>query len=134
MPMPLASQRSRWGRDKDKKHRIAVLGGSFDPITDGHLKCACEIVHANVADEVWIVPCGRRPDKPSLKTPYIHRLIMCAETLRGDCSALIWACSPHCRLLHSLSGVLVPTVAASAPRPVTYRTASRSLPCCVVLS
>jgi len=57
--------------------RIAVLGGSFDPITDGHLKCACEIVHARKAQEVWIVPCGRRPDKPSLKTPYMHRLIMC---------------------------------------------------------
>jgi nicotinate-nucleotide adenylyltransferase len=57
--------------------RIAVLGGSFDPITDGHLKCACEIVHARKAHEVWIVPCGVRPDKPSLKTPYMHRLIMC---------------------------------------------------------
>ena len=57
--------------------RIAVLGGSFDPITDGHLKCACEIVHARKAQEVWIVPCGTRPDKPSLKTPYMHRLIMC---------------------------------------------------------
>ena len=57
--------------------RIAVLGGSFDPITCGHLKCACEIVHARKAQEVWIVPCGTRPDKPSLKTPYMHRLIMC---------------------------------------------------------
>jgi len=60
------------------RHRkIAVLGGSFDPITDGHLKCACEIVHARAAHEVWLVPCGRRPDKPSLKTPYMHRLVMC---------------------------------------------------------
>ena len=57
--------------------KVAVLGGSFDPITDGHLKCACEIVHARAADEVWIVPCGARPDKPSLRTPYMHRLIMC---------------------------------------------------------
>uniref|UniRef100_A0A7S0J7S3 Cytidyltransferase-like domain-containing protein n=1 Tax=Calcidiscus leptoporus TaxID=127549 RepID=A0A7S0J7S3_9EUKA len=60
-----------------KKRVIGVLGGSFDPITDGHLKCACEIVHAGVADEVWLVPCGVRPDKPSLLTPYLHRLIMC---------------------------------------------------------
>ena len=57
--------------------KIAVLGGSFDPITDGHLKCACEIVHARASHEVWLVPCGRRPDKPSLKTPYMHRLVMC---------------------------------------------------------
>eukprot|EP00966_Prymnesium_polylepis_P024222 557917-Prymnesium_polylepis.2 len=38
-----------------KTGTVAVLGGSFDPITDGHLKCACEIVHARMADEVWIV-------------------------------------------------------------------------------
>ena len=59
------------------RKRIAVLGGSFDPITDGHLKCACEIIHSRCADEVWLVPCGPRPDKPSLKTPVLHRLIMC---------------------------------------------------------
>ena len=60
-----------------RRKRVAVLGGSFDPITDGHLKCACEIIHANKADEVWLVPCGHRPDKPSLKTPVMDRLIMC---------------------------------------------------------
>lgn len=59
------------------KGRVAILGGSFDPITTGHLKVACEIVHTKKADEVWIVPCGSRPDKPSLKTPYMHRLLMC---------------------------------------------------------
>eukprot|EP00448_Togula_jolla_P008838 CAMPEP_0170595158 /NCGR_PEP_ID=MMETSP0224-20130122/14402_1 /TAXON_ID=285029 /ORGANISM="Togula jolla, Strain CCCM 725" /LENGTH=270 /DNA_ID=CAMNT_0010919299 /DNA_START=14 /DNA_END=826 /DNA_ORIENTATION=- len=57
--------------------RIAVLGGSFDPITNGHLVSACEVVHSGKADEVWIVPCGTRPDKPTLKTPYRHRLMMC---------------------------------------------------------
>lgn len=57
--------------------RVAILGGSFDPITTGHLKVACEIVHTRKADEVWIVPCGVRPDKPSLRTPYMHRLLMC---------------------------------------------------------
>ena len=61
----------------ERRKRIAVYGGAFDPITDGHLKCACEIIHARAADEVWIVPCGTRPDKPSLRTPYLHRLIMC---------------------------------------------------------
>jgi len=35
-----------------KKTRIAVLGGSFDPITDGHLKMACEIINSRCADEV----------------------------------------------------------------------------------
>jgi nicotinic acid mononucleotide adenylyltransferase len=34
-------------------------------------------VSCSKADEVWLIPCGPRPDKPSLKTPAIHRLIMC---------------------------------------------------------
>lgn len=56
---------------------IAVLGGSFDPITNSHVVSASEIIHAGCADEVWIVPCGPRPDKPDLRTSYAHRLQMC---------------------------------------------------------
>lgn len=62
---------------KTAKKTVAVFGGSFDPITNAHLNCACEIVHLRVADEVWLVPCGPRPDKPSLVTPANERLIMC---------------------------------------------------------
>ena len=36
------------------KKRVAILGGSFNPITDGHLKMAAEVIHARAADEVWI--------------------------------------------------------------------------------
>lgn len=71
------SQLSLSLEDCSRGRRIAVLGGSFDPITTGHLKVACEIIHTRKADEVWIVPCGARPDKPSLRTPYMHRLLMC---------------------------------------------------------
>ena len=58
------------------KRRVAIFGGSFDPITDGHLKMAAEVIHAGAADFVWIVPCGPRPDKPSLRTNAIDRLVM----------------------------------------------------------
>ena len=73
---------------KKKKKRVAVLGGSFDPITDGHLKMAAEVIHMNLADEVWITPCGGRPDKPSLKTTALNRYLMCQlavnNTFTGD--------------------------------------------------
>ena len=59
------------------RKRIAIFGGSFNPITNAHLNCAAEIIHSKLADEVWITPCGPRPDKPSLQTPSLHRLIMC---------------------------------------------------------
>jgi nicotinate (nicotinamide) nucleotide adenylyltransferase len=62
---------------RNTKKTIAIFGGSFDPITNAHLTSACEILHHRKADEVWLVPCGPRADKPSLKTPAIHRLIMC---------------------------------------------------------
>lgn len=57
--------------------RVAIYGGAFDPITNSHLTCAAEIVHSGCADEVWLVPCGPRPDKPGLKTLPIDRLCMC---------------------------------------------------------
>ena len=60
-----------------RKMRVAILGGSFNPITNAHLNVACEIVHSKLADEVWIVPCGPRSDKPSLITSTLDRLIMC---------------------------------------------------------
>eukprot|EP00298_Acanthocystis_sp_HF-20_P010002 c18617_g1_i1.p1 GENE.c18617_g1_i1~~c18617_g1_i1.p1 ORF type:complete len:234 (+),score=78.61 c18617_g1_i1:32-733(+) len=59
------------------KIKVAVLGGSFDPITNAHLNVASEIVHSRLVDQVWIVPCGPRPDKPSLKTSVMDRYIMC---------------------------------------------------------
>lgn len=57
--------------------RVAIYGGAFDPITNSHLTCAAEIVHSGCADEVWIVPCGPRPDKPKLKTSPLDRYTMC---------------------------------------------------------
>jgi nicotinate (nicotinamide) nucleotide adenylyltransferase len=63
--------------DVTKRRRVAILGGAFDPITNSHLTCASEIVRSGQADEVWLVPCGPRPDKPGLKTPVFDRYCMC---------------------------------------------------------
>ena len=57
--------------------KIAVLGGSFDPITNAHIHIACEIINFEHADEVWMIPCGLRQDKPSLVTSTLHRFTMC---------------------------------------------------------
>mmetsp|Transcript_38403 Transcript_38403/g.65891 ORF Transcript_38403/g.65891 Transcript_38403/m.65891 type:complete len:305 (+) Transcript_38403:55-969(+) len=59
------------------RKKICVMGGSYNPITNAHLNVAAEIMHSKLADEVWITPCGRRPDKPSLQTSMVHRLVMC---------------------------------------------------------
>jgi len=59
------------------RRKIAIYGGAFDPITNGHLTMAAQIVHSGMTDEVWLVPSGPRPDKPNLKTSVIDRFCMC---------------------------------------------------------
>ena len=75
-PGPDLVRRSSQTTGTMPKKRVAVFGGSFNPITNAHLNCAAEIIHSKLADEVWITPCGSRPDKPSLKTSGLDRLIM----------------------------------------------------------
>ena len=62
---------------KLKKKRIAVFGGAYDPPTTAHLTVCSEVIHSGMADEVWMVPSGPRPDKPSMKTPAVQRMVMC---------------------------------------------------------
>eukprot|EP01060_Flectonema_neradi_P015953 TRINITY_DN2258_c0_g1_i1.p1 TRINITY_DN2258_c0_g1~~TRINITY_DN2258_c0_g1_i1.p1 ORF type:complete len:249 (+),score=44.13 TRINITY_DN2258_c0_g1_i1:185-931(+) len=70
----LLSNPLNMGRERKK---VAVYGGAFDPITAAHLQCAAQIIHSKVADEVMLVPCGARPDKPKLKTSALDRYVMC---------------------------------------------------------
>lgn len=59
--------------------KIGILGGSFDPIHNGHLhmaKCAKE---ACSLDEVWLIPAGHSPNKNEEKMAAAEdRLRMCA--------------------------------------------------------
>lgn len=57
------------------KTKIAIMGGSFDPVHKGHVKCARDVLeHADV-DRVLMMPCyshafGKR------MTPFEHRMEM----------------------------------------------------------
>jgi len=59
------------------KTRVAVYGGAFDPPTVDHLRCCAQILRSRRVDEVWMMPCGPRPDKPMLKTTTRDRWAMC---------------------------------------------------------
>jgi len=59
------------------RKRVAVLGGAFHPLTEAHLLLVTEILSAGAADEVWVVPCGARPDKPSLTMDVYERFTSC---------------------------------------------------------
>jgi len=59
------------------KIRVAVYGGAFDPPTVDHMRCCAQILRSRQVDEVWLTPCGPRPDKPGIKTSTTHRWAMC---------------------------------------------------------
>lgn len=60
-----------------RTHRMAIFGGSFDPIHNGHLQIACHILSHDLADEVLFVPALTPPHKLTreLAMP-MHRLEM----------------------------------------------------------
>ncbi|KAA0169859.1 hypothetical protein FNF28_01797 [Cafeteria roenbergensis] len=65
------------------RRRVAVLGGSFDPITRAHLMLAADGCIGRGVDEVWVVPCGPRPDKPGLRTHVAERLFDCVAAVEA---------------------------------------------------
>mmetsp|Transcript_8425 Transcript_8425/g.25989 ORF Transcript_8425/g.25989 Transcript_8425/m.25989 type:complete len:265 (+) Transcript_8425:238-1032(+) len=56
--------------------RVAIYGGAFDPPTVDHMRLAAQILRSEDVDEVWLTPCGPRPDK-TMSTPTHDRWAMC---------------------------------------------------------
>lgn len=60
-----------------KAPRLAVFGGSFDPVHNGHLALAQAVVAADLADEVLFIPARRPPHKQTRElSSGHHRLEM----------------------------------------------------------
>ncbi len=58
--------------------KIGILGGSFDPIHNGHLHMALNSYEQYALDEVWLIPNGNAPHKDSNKmADATHRMAMC---------------------------------------------------------
>jgi nicotinate-nucleotide adenylyltransferase len=67
-----------------KVSRLAVFGGSFDPIHNGHLSLAQALVDAGLAEEVLFVPALRPPHKSGRElSEGRHRLEMIRLTLES---------------------------------------------------
>lgn len=57
--------------------RVGILGGTFDPIHNGHLEAARAGLECGELDEVLLVPAGRPPHKRDIIAPARDRLEMC---------------------------------------------------------
>jgi nicotinate-nucleotide adenylyltransferase len=47
--------------------RIGILGGSFNPIHNGHIQVAIAVKKELQLDKIWIIPTGRHPLKPNVE-------------------------------------------------------------------
>jgi nicotinate-nucleotide adenylyltransferase len=64
--------------------RIALLGGTFNPVHMGHLLIAQTALDSHHLDRVVFVPAGLPPHKKSPKTSARHRLAMLRLAIRGN--------------------------------------------------
>lgn len=68
-----------------KPFRIGILGGTFDPIHNGHLAVARAARRRFRLDLVYFVPCGLPPHKrPQGLSPFLHRFTMVALACAGE--------------------------------------------------
>jgi nicotinate-nucleotide adenylyltransferase len=65
--------------------RIALFGGTFDPIHNGHLTIAREAARQFSLDRVLFIPASKPPHKSGVtQTPYEHRYRMVELALEGE--------------------------------------------------
>jgi len=56
--------------------RIALFGGSFDPIHEGHLQSALHVLRKGVVQEVWFVPTKQSPFKTQSNVAFEDRVAL----------------------------------------------------------
>lgn len=78
------AQRSPAHTSAHPPRRIALFGGSFDPIHSGHMAVARAADRRFQFDELHFIPCGRPPHKPRHDlAAYPHRFAMTALACAG---------------------------------------------------
>lgn len=67
-----------------RKKKVAILGGAFDPIHNGHIQVAQFVLNVSKTfDEVWIMPCFTHMNNKEMTAPN-HRLEMCKLASKVD--------------------------------------------------
>lgn len=64
--------------------RIAIVGGSFDPIHKGHLQMGYQAIESLEVDQVWFMPAGNTPLKDRQLTSKEDRLEMVKRAIADE--------------------------------------------------
>jgi len=65
--------------------RVAVLGGSFDPIHNGHLHLANQVLKFGAAEQVWFIPAGaHRFKQDSILLDYDNRKALIDKAIASE--------------------------------------------------
>jgi nicotinate-nucleotide adenylyltransferase len=64
--------------------KIALFGGTFDPVHEAHLTVAREALEACGLDRVWFVPAAHPPHKTATHAPYKDRVRMLELACEGE--------------------------------------------------
>ena len=73
------------GQERKRGKRVALFGGTFDPVHSGHLAVARAALRRYDLDEVVFIPVSHPPHKrPDEMLPFIHRYAMVALACADD--------------------------------------------------
>ena len=76
--------------------RLGVLGGTFDPVHNGHLAMADHLLNTFRLDSLLFIPAARPPHKDHLETtPFQDRLAMLESAVRSDQRFLVSDLEAH---------------------------------------
>ena len=65
--------------------KVGILGGSFDPVHNGHIHMAVSAYQTFDLDQVWLIPAGHSPNKDEEKmTSGEYRYEMCQIATKTD--------------------------------------------------
>ncbi len=67
-----------------KKKKVGVLGGTFNPVHNGHIQCALTVLGSGLVDEVMLMPSNDPPHKGSSVIKPEHRLSMLNLALKDQ--------------------------------------------------
>lgn len=59
-----------------ERKRIGILGGSFDPVHNGHLQIAKSFLNSGLIEKLLVIPAPSPPHKNDLRASFQHRFKM----------------------------------------------------------